>query len=288
MKPANLLINHESLRFEADKDLSSEINIAVEAYKKARENNDKFFNSSDIWQMQINGHLLIEAIANAKSFFTWLQPNHRKLILNLMHRGTSPENAKNFEELEIEFLEENNGDFAFGDNGNRKCVFDINSWYQLHTDFLTRFPQYIDWSLNEVLVLTEYSNLKIKEVVENETDKSWNLDDAVEYFETDLIKTFRSNKAAIIELAAEIARRNCYAENKNLSGEEKQIRGGSFRLIFEIIKNRKLQYLSLDFENGQFEVCDDSGTHIGVWNFSGKKTNEADKTGRHDLKSLKK
>jgi len=299
MKPANLLINPESLRFAAEKDLSSEINTAVEAYEKARGNRDKIFNSPEFWQIQIDGNLLIEIISDfsmAKLFFPWFKSAHRELILKWLHLRTSPKNAKDFEELEAEFPDENNGDFAFGDNGNDKCVFDINSWYKLHADFLTAFPKYIDWDVNEVLPLAEYSNLKIKEVVESETGESWNLEDAVEHFGTDLVQIFRDNKAALVELASEIAQRNCYIENKDLSGKEKQLSGGKFRLIFEIIKNKKMQYLSLDFENGQFEVCNDSGTHIGVWNFSGKKTDtdkdskgkNKDDKGRHNLKSLKK
>ncbi len=292
MKQANLLIELDSFRWD-DTDLDRSIGITdfMLAYNKARSGNDisdRIFNAPDFWQLDIDGVNFIEIIANpqkAASFFEWLQPDHRTFIVRqMMNYGTTPNESSTLEEMEREegFIDENNGLLKIEPSEQEKCVFDVNSWYRLHINYIKRFPDFINWVNNDVLPYCEYSNLHIFELIKQHSQELRNEDAMLEFFQHELIRTFRSNAGDLIELATEIASRNGYSQSQQLSSQEARLRN-SRRLIFEISKNNQQQYLSLDFENGQFEVCDVNGRHLGVLNFSGDITGEADTTGNHDI-----
>jgi hypothetical protein len=191
-----------------------------------------------------------------------------------------------------------------------------NAFYSNQLVFdVVRHPQFIDWRINEILPNALYSNQLVFDVVKSQISTlteaeirryfsvqsiTWiraneeNLKEQnvaeremLRFFSTELNRTFRNNAGDLIALAKNIADRNSYTENQTLSRTEEARRRGSRRLIFQIQKNGQLQYLSLDFENGQFEVCNERGIHIGVYNFSGIKTANADSTGEHDIWCLR-
>lgn len=293
MKQANLLIELESLRWvDANIDRSSDIEDFMLAHNKAFNAKDKIFNHPEFWLLEIEGINFIGIMANHRSaieVFQWLKPDHRAFIIRqLMNHSTTPNAASSFEELEAEddMVEQNNGLLNIGKNETLKAVFDVNSWFLLHINYIKRFPEFINWEPNDILPYFEYSNSCIFDLVSQLTDEIMEEDEMLLYFQQVIIRAFRSNAGDLIELATEIANRNGYSQNQHLSNQERQLRGGSRRLIFDISKNNQQQYLSLDFENGQFEACDESGRHIGVFNFSGNRTGQADTSGNHDIWTL--
>ncbi len=81
------------------------------------------------------------------------------------------------------------------------------------------------------------------------------------------------------EVAADIAKNNGWEKNNRLSGLNN-------RDVFEI-KNAKGEiegYRSLDKKTGSFEILDTKGRHQGESNFDGIKIDDADKSGKHDIK----
>lgn len=53
----------------------------------------------------------------------------------------------------------------------------------------------------------------------------------------------------------------------------------------DIFKGKNDDYFALDTEKGTFEVLNSKGQHQGEMNFDGIKTQDADKTGKHDIKN---
>lgn len=294
MKTANFLIDAISLNFDPPaKDLSFALEEFFLAHDKAKHNGDKIFNSPDIWEMtsQVNGVKtgfieVITSVANASSAFPWLTLTHRQLLIRkIINYPASSKPARNLQELETEFTGEHNGILGVEDNHTAKRVFDIPSWFLLHSEYLKLHPEFIDWTKNDVLPLTEYSNLCILELVQKVNVTLTMEQEQLDFFRNKYIRTLRKDKGELMKLAKEIALRNCYTENREISSKEQKLKGKQ-RLIFEITKENEKQYLSLDFENGQFEVCNKRGIHIGVYNFSGERTEEA-KSPSHDIDCLK-
>ncbi len=291
MKNANLLIDCETFRWETHQDISAEIDEFMLALGKAKEEKDKIFNSPNFWVLRISDRGFIGIITNhstTKETFPWLHPRNREFIVRqLMNYGTTPSNSTNLDNLDVEFEGENNGLMVIGQTNTSRHVFDISSWYLIHANYLRSHPQFIIWDKNPVLPFLEYSNRFILEIVQRERPDINGVDEMLEYFEYELIRSYRNNRASLQELARNIATANGYAENAQLSSQERNLQQGSQRLIFEIEKENTKQYVSLDFENGQFEVHDPNGRHLGVWNLSGRKTREADSSGDHDILTLR-
>jgi hypothetical protein len=86
----------------------------------------------------------------------------------------------------------------------------------------------------------------------------------------------------IKEMAENVAEISGYQFNPKLSSSEQE-RKKSLRQIFEAGKGKNKIYLSTDFEKGRFEVCDHRGKHLGEYRFDGKRSQEADPSGSHDI-----
>jgi len=296
MKTANLLIDCDSLNFNSpDIDLSSSLEDFFLARDRARSSGDSLFNSPELWNMLIvaenqTKQTYLEIILNpAKtiSIFPWLRQPHRQLLISLINYGrTTAKSSTNLGELEIEFVDENNGILGVGNNDTSKRVFDVASWFQLHSVYLKEHPEFINWESNNVLPLVAYSNLHLIESVERINESFSNDQDKLDFFRNSLIRNLRQDRGELIQFATEIATRNCYEKDSQLSSLETRLRG-SQRLIFKINKEDSLQYISLDFENGQWEVSNENGEHLGVYNFSGEQTGEADNSGNHDILALR-
>jgi hypothetical protein len=92
-------------------------------------------------------------------------------------------------------------------------------------------------------------------------------------------------------VGSEVAFRNFYTEEKDLSSEEQRLRK-SMRKIFSLVKNGEKMYLSIDFEKGNaFEWCNAGGEHQGEYRFDGipnDKDAGRDTSGKHDIWTLRK
>jgi len=84
------------------------------------------------------------------------------------------------------------------------------------------------------------------------------------------------------EIGQEICLNNYYRYEKRLSANE-QRRCKSLRMIFSIIREKKILYLSIDFESGMFELADSNGCHQGEFRWDGKANGNKDTSGRHDI-----
>lgn len=89
-----------------------------------------------------------------------------------------------------------------------------------------------------------------------------------------------SRKIAVFKEIGELmARINGYKFNQELTSYNQKIKG--MRAIYEAGEDNNKIYLSIDFENGPFEVCDYQGCHLGEYNYKGEK-NHGYKAG-HDI-----
>lgn len=291
MRPANLLIPNSTYVWQnPEEDLSGAINNFQLAFEKVAGNEDQLFRMPDLWEQNINGEVFIQVLANydlAVLMFPWLlQSQQRFLIDTLLNYPLNAANSFTLEELDIEFEQENNGIMQLGASEEQRYVYDEKSWYALHWGYLGTNNSFIDWSQHEVLPGVAYSKLLIATLINKIDPTIDDEQDPVIHFETHIIRSNRLSDGEKIQFAESIAIANGYQENRELSSKESKLMN-SRRRIFEVTKHGHKQYLSLDFENWQFEVCDYRGKHIGVWNFSGRKTDEADDKGKHDLRSLR-
>lgn len=99
-------------------------------------------------------------------------------------------------------------------------------------------------------------------------------------------KPDREKEAYFQKIGTEICLANYYTYEDKLSAKEQKI-CGSLRRIFSIECNRHLQYLSIDFEGGMFELHDSRGHHQGEFRWDGKNNGNPDPTGHHDLYALR-
>ncbi len=287
MRPANLLIHAQSYQWKLDFDQTAYIDHFQIAYEAASLARDKIFSTSDFESLS-NFIEIICDFKRAKSIYPWLRLNHQQFIVNqLLYRFPTPNRSKNLSDLEDEFLNANNGILLIGYLKEKKYISNENSWFKLHYEYLAANPEYINWTKNEVLPNFLYSNRRILEIVKKQLPNAKTEEAALTFFEKDMVRKFRSEKGDLIDLANDIAEQNSYQFNNHLSSLEK-VKRGSSRHIFQIMKNNAIQYLSLDFENAQFELCDAQGRHMGVYNFSGRKTAERDMKGDHDIWVLRK
>lgn len=88
--------------------------------------------------------------------------------------------------------------------------------------------------------------------------------------------------AKIEKIGALVAKINGYRFNPHLSSHN-QKKCKSARSIHQAGKKRDTIYLSVDFEKGAFEVCDFDGIHLGEFGFNGKRLQDADTTGKHNI-----
>lgn len=291
MRPANLLIPNSTYVWQnPGEDLSESINLFQLAFEKVARNEDQLFCMPDLWEQSINDEVFIQVLANydlAVTMFPWLlQSQQRFLIDTLLNYPLNATNSITLEELDIEFEQENNGIMQLGASEEQRYVYDETSWYALHWGYLGTNNSYIDWGQHEVLPGFAYSKLLIATLINKIEPTIDDEQEAVIHFETHIIRSNRLSDGEKIQFAESIAIANGYQENRELSSKESML-VKSRRKIFIVTKNGHKQYLSLDFENWQFEVCDHRGKHIGVWNFSGRKTEPADNKGKHDLRCLR-
>ena len=320
MRQANLLMDIEGLaNLQADTNANIALKDMFEAYDKAKSEDDIIFCHPHFWTFQASWGDVFKGIFEedeensgyevALQRLPWIDPDNYNLLLNMAFTlQATPHKSRSLAEFDAEFPNENNGILCCTEMLSKFYVYDTTSWYELHCYYISRHNEWINWR-KEYLILPniEYSNFCIIDIVNDylkklekrEEDKNQdktdnfvrdlvpklrNDEDKIDYFSKDLVRKFRNDKDKLLELSKEVARRNGYTYDDKLSKSEKKRRKTQMSAVFKVKKNNEWQYLSLDTENGQFEVCNRKGEHIGVWNFSGIKTAEADESGGHDIK----
>ena len=296
MRKANLLLDIADL---ATLNARNNANIALtnmfSAYEKAQDEGDKVFYHPDFWTFTASWNEtfaeIFEDYETARTHLPWINPDNFRLLFDIAFSlSTTTGKAVSLDTLNEEFANENNGILCCTEIEQTRYVYNVHSWRELHCSYVTQHNEWIDWSKNGILFNTKFSDLCIVEIVDRhqqefkESQKLHKKQEKINYFNTDLIRILRSDKDRLLQLSREIARRNGYIYDAKLSKSEKNRRKTRMSAIFKIKRNNEWQYLSLDTENGQFEVCNRKGEHIGVWNFSGNKTANADESGGHDIK----
>jgi hypothetical protein len=103
-------------------------------------------------------------------------------------------------------------------------------------------------------------------------------------FKQDLDNHSDQKLSLIQKMADSIARINGYAFNKTLSSLNKK-KSKSYRKIYQGGSDNNRVYLSVDFEKGAFELCNNDGQHQGEYKFNGDKSR--DKKGDHNISITK-
>jgi len=212
------------------------------------------------------------------------------------------ENSQNTVELKSKYIGNYIGLMGLQSSTcNDDFVYDIDSWFDFHflnyhnnsTDkhFIMSLRN-LQETVNSYFPNLLYSNALFTSKTTKSVDYIWTLfyksaKTKPEKNEYDTLFGAGDKIAVIKELAPQIAYRNLYKLNETLSNyNDKNNRGNGKTTPFQIfeqgIGNDKL-YLSTDFEKGAFEVCDKNGKHLGEYFFSGKKNEDADKSGGHDI-----
>jgi hypothetical protein len=193
-------------------------------------------------------------------------------------------------------------------NGIISCsspnIYFVNSYdkrHELLIFYCSNATSRIKWHINNHAFLPNltYSNLYLAERcgIELDTDLKERTNQVTQYSKEYCdggYKDFLSGRtieAHAEEIGKEIARRNFYKFEAELSRQEQSLRK-SLRKIFSLSKNGQNMYLSIDFEKGNcFELCDWKGKHLGEFRFdgleNGKEGSTRDTTGMHDIWALR-
>ncbi len=296
MTRANLLVEKTCFRWSKNSDLTELIENFQIMFQEAK--SDNIFNMPELWTLQhVDGRFIIDQIIaiqkEAQVEFPWLLPQHRQFFVqNIMYRGTSPRQSGTFDELSEEFPSQNNGLLHIGRVVLPNCVFNLESWHELHLRFRIKHFEFIPWHNHPFLPNLNFSLEFLASEYTKATGKNAMAAEEVgQFFYDEVVKKLpkgQGGEGEMIRLAREIARRNYYEEDFELSSKEQQ-RRGSLRKIFRVKKDELWQYLSLDFEKCAFEVCDHNGRHQGEFRFDGQENgrNTKDPSGKHDIWVLK-
>lgn len=292
---SHLLVHIDSFAW---KDLTADRTSDIEHYSiavvNARKNKDEVYLHPDLWYLTLPWGSFSDLVSGVIDTPSWLTPGSiafRFLCDNLLFSviQISPSPARNLEDLKADFDGENCG--LIGCHIEvppaKEWVYDERSWREFHLLYIAINPHFIDWSANTVLPNLAYSNQYLCGLVGRQVPDS----EIGNVFREEVSRTFprgQGGEGQMIPIAREIARRNFYIEDYELSSRE-QRRTGKQRCIFKVIKNNEWQYLSLDFEKCTFEVCNHRGEHQGEWCFDGKENGVQTKdfTGKHDILSLR-
>ena len=153
-------------------------------------------------------------------------------------------------------------------------IYNTDTWSQWHKnwresqiDFFSHHQDQINWSHadeNSLLPEPQFTMEIIQQELKNNNIKVT----TIQALHQLILSKGDDKIACITRIGSEICRVNYYIEEKDLSSREHQ-RTGSLRKIFSIMRDGHKQYISLDFEKGRFEFCNEQGTHLGEYYFDG-------------------
>jgi len=295
---SHLLVHLESFAWhDLTIDRTNDIEKYGQAVVAAMTHKDKIYLHPDFWTLELPWGLFSTLLEEQKA--PWLFPGsiaYQLLCNNLLFSvvQVSPTPARTLDELKKDFKGQNCGliGCAMTISPKEEWVFDGISWTEFHLRFVSRYPHTISWGEHTFLPNLEFSLLFLRNELAKVSNKEAIPTNSLgTFFYEEVVKKLprgQGGEGEMIRLACEVARRNYYVEDSELSSKEQQRRGGSQRKIFKVIKEGKWQYLSLDFEKCTFEVCDHQGRHQGEFRFDGQENgrNTADLSGKHDIWTL--
>ncbi len=285
----HLLTHLESFLWE---DLSIDRTKIVENFAQAvvlARTADTLYNHPDTWSKTLNWGYFYQIFfpENLAHPPHWLRRGsiaHQFLENYFVFQPSNP-NEMDWSQFSTEFADHNHGLIGcqMDISPAQGWLFDETTWWELHLTYLAQNPNFIDWSTNGVLPNLVYSNQHLCNLIGRivSTVEVGNI------FRNEISCTFprgQGGEGQMIPIAREIARRNFYLEDLELSSKE-QNRTRKQRCIFKTLKHGAWQYLSLDFEKCVFEVCDHHGQHRGEFRFDGQENgrNTKDTSGRHNI-----
>ena len=203
------------------------------------------------------------------------------------------------------------GGFGYDDHPTTDYVHNSETWEDWHSKFYYEHPEEIDWTgtngimpcsekiidilrkelqkLQSSLSSNDNNNLcglsheqiqKIKttewENVTSETIVSEHNDIVIKH-KGDRIKAYSE------EIGSRICSLNYYHHEAELEKLEGKHGNKKVSKIYSIKKGQKYQFISIDTAHGKFELCDDSGTHLGEIRFDGSSNGIATSEKDHRL-----
>ena len=295
----NLIFHSQSFTWEdLTIDRSDQVEKFISLTEFIRNKDDKIKNNDEIWNLKLSWGYFTDLIFGDLITCPWLSQTQKHDLVNILSFQPVEES---YQKLKIIKPNQNNGEFGIEyPNIPSEVVIKEEDWYRFHFNYLSANPQKWEWNHEYFPNLgywkmqandPSYSDLLIIEFM----DKHYK-----GRFKTNQEKLIGFEKSALgnggeyrklssnekVEFCRNVVERNFYTFEQELSSKEKQLRN-SQREIYSVDKNSKKLYLSMDHENGAIEVCHENGVHQGVINLLGKKIQEADGSGKHDIWALK-
>lgn len=309
----NLLLNIEDFRWpNISVDRSSCLENFAELLEILSDEEDESWQHPDIYTLCypwgcVHDFIYSHDFLTAQSLTGgWMQHKHYQTLKNIWKR------CKNQNDPLCRTLAELNGSAEFGNrlngvlacsNTTRYFVNSITSRFDLQILYCSRKNELINWEKNNHFFLpnVEYSNLYLAERANTKFDtdlkeKKKQIAIGSKYYCDSGYKTDTKNgskEANADQVGSEVARRNFYQFERELTQAEEKLRHHSLRKIFSLTKDQNKIFISIDFEKGYcFEVCNEKGKHIGEFRFdgieNGKDGSTEDASGNHDIWALTK
>lgn len=255
----------------------------------AEKENDKFYATDSTYSHNYSyGNLFSDLI-----FSSWMEIKEKPSLRGIKQITYSllQESFKHYPkalntDADFNMLPEPKTNAGFRKNNNPETyICDIESWTEWHQNWLTTHQELIDWSLSENDLFPNPQ--AIKDIITAELRKHGRpiTGDIVTEFHDKIMRHKGTElKAYAEDIGNKICLRNCYVYEEELSKAEKE-QSGSYRKIYSILnKDKKKQYISIDFAHGMFEFLDDHGSHKGEFRFDG--SHNSDPEIDHSLKTL--
>jgi len=293
----NLLSHLQSFAW-TDLQVSKEemLDDLTEVIELIRKYEAKLYGHPEFYILQLPWGYFYEIVDNdyniVRQNISWLRKDHYKTLQRILHAPISGRPSRSIEELEDEFSGNLNGMISCQlPSAPSTFVFDKVSFHELRVIFFTQNSGKFDYqkSPHPFLPNLNYSNYYLASLQSgSDFVKNAEPNEVTELANVFCTETFRryspggEKEAKATEIGQEVARRNFYRYCQEISSEEQQ-RRGSLRSIFSLHMGDNISYVSIDFEKGSFEWCNQRGEHQGEFLFNGIMYSKADKSGEHDI-----
>lgn len=162
-------------------------------------------------------------------------------------------------------------------------------WREWHRQWLMNHPKDIDWTDDANLLFPNPATVLgiLRAELQKEGVMAGGDKEVATLFHERVMKHKGTElKAYATEIGDKICTAGYYQYEHQLSVDE-SLQCGSPRRIYSIEnKNNKMQYISIDFAHGMFELLDEHGSHLGEYRFDGSFNATAEVS--HSLRTLSK
>jgi len=304
MRSLNLLVHLDNFRWDdINLSRSKDIDQLAEIIETLIVCKDRCWHHPDCYTLCYSWgciHELIEMEFGIikKSPFNWITHNNHKTLIKFWKTAFHQSSSSNLTQLKGNYPHELNGLTGYlNDIVSAEFVDSPEARHELVVRYCSHNNNLIQWdkSKSKFLPNINYSNQFLASRVNTlNTDLRERAIEvpklSAQYCNEDYKKELtggRSREALAEELGKEVARRNFYKYERELSTEESRLRK-SLRCIHSIERNGRKMFLSIDFEKCiAFEWCNEKGNHLGEYRFDGILNGDADPTNAHDIWALK-